>query len=150
MEHSYLGNKFMHAIEWLLSPEGHFYKSQLVWAGDYADPERDEASEAYGKTLHEVSQTLEDREILPDPKQFNPNDYPYLVNHTRKEYVKKESRGAFTPHPLSILTAEGNGAGGGDFRGKDDIHAGRWARDVISVEKEAPEEYTEFRVNFEE
>ena len=150
MEHSYLGNRFMHAIEWLLSPEGHFYKSQIVWAGDYAEAESDEDSEAYGKTLHEFSQTLEDREILPNPKHFNPDNYPYLVNHTRKEFVKKISKGPFTPHPLSILTADGNGAGGGDYRGKDDRYAGRWAREEISVECEPPENYTELEVQFEE
>ena len=38
-EHSYVGNNFISAIEYLLSNLGMFYKTRLVWAGDYADPE---------------------------------------------------------------------------------------------------------------
>ena len=152
MEHSYLGNRFMHAVEWLLSPEGYFHKCAIVWAGDYADPEGEDGvePEVDKDNLHHKCNELDDREILPDPKHFNPDDYPYLVNHTRKEFVMKVSRGSFTPHPLSILTAEGNGAGGGDYRGKNDAEAGRWARELISVEKEIPEGYSELDLEFEE
>jgi len=152
MEHSYLGNNFMHAIEWLLSPEGYFHKCAIVWAGDYADPEGEDGvePEVEKDNLHHKCNELEDREVFSDPKHFNPADYPYLVNHSRKEYVKKVSRGPFTPHPLSILTSEGNGAGGGDYRGKNDSEAGRWARELISVEKEIPEEYSELDLEFEE
>ena len=39
MEHSYLDNDFLHVIEYLLSREGMFYRSRIIWAGDYADPE---------------------------------------------------------------------------------------------------------------
>jgi hypothetical protein len=35
MEHSYLGNNFVSAFEWLISPEGPHHKSQVVWTGDY-------------------------------------------------------------------------------------------------------------------
>lgn len=38
-EHSYVGNSVMNSIEFMLSPSGIFYKSRLVWAGDYANPE---------------------------------------------------------------------------------------------------------------
>jgi hypothetical protein len=144
MEHSYLGNKFMRVVEWLLSPEGYFHKSAIVWAGDYADPEED------GQNLYYHCNEMEDRQITPEPKNFNAEDYPYLVNHTRKEYVKKALHGSHTPHPLSILTAEGNGAGGGDYRGHDEDHAGRWAREILSVEREVPDDYTELEVLFKE
>jgi hypothetical protein len=36
-------------------------------------------------------------------------------------------------HPLPLLTCEGNGRGGGDYRGESDL-VGRWSRDLISVE----------------
>ena len=41
-------------------------------------------------------------------------------------------------HPLPLLTCEGNGRGGGDFRGDEKGIVGSWARDVISVEKTNP------------
>jgi hypothetical protein len=45
-------------------------------------------------------------------------------------------------HPLPLLTCEGNGRGGGDFRGEHDL-IGSWARDVISVEAVKPLNYKE-------
>jgi hypothetical protein len=37
MEHSYINDNFMNAIEYLISPNGMFYMSRIIWAGDYAD-----------------------------------------------------------------------------------------------------------------
>jgi len=67
------------------------------------------------------------------------------VNHTKKEYVVKPRKGEY--HPLSLLTAEGNGRGGGDYRGSGDV--GRWARDIISMEDDIPEGYTAYDPGFE-
>ena len=39
MEHSYIGNKMMQALELLISPEGPHHKAQVVWAGDYGGEE---------------------------------------------------------------------------------------------------------------
>lgn len=39
MEHSYMDSQFVKTIEELISPEGKFYKKQLVWAGDYTEYE---------------------------------------------------------------------------------------------------------------
>jgi hypothetical protein len=61
--------------------------------------------------------------------------YTYIVNHTKKVYVKKTDG----LHPLSLLTAEGNGRGGGDYNGPNMDMVGTWARDVISMENEAPD-----------
>ena len=37
MEHSYIGNSFVEAVERLLSPGGSWHRCHLVWAGDYMD-----------------------------------------------------------------------------------------------------------------
>jgi hypothetical protein len=74
-------------------------------------------------------------------------DYPYLVNHTKKQYVDKRKEEI---HPLPLLTAEGNGAGGGDYRGDNEILCGDWARDVISIETEPPVGYEELLCKFRE
>ena len=55
-----------------------------------------------------------------------------------------------TIHPLPLLTAEGNGRGGGDYYGSDMELVGTWARDVISVERQVPEGYSELVCNFTE
>ena len=46
------------------------------------------------------------------------------------------------------MTAEGNGAGGGDYYGSNEILVGSWARDVISIDEEIPENYTELVCEF--
>ena len=39
-EHSYLNNNFVNTFEYQLTKDGLFYKSRVVWAGDYADNEK--------------------------------------------------------------------------------------------------------------
>ena len=133
VEHSYNSNNFMKVIENLIGPNGMFYKSRLVWAGDYADAEPDSE-----KTLHNMCEGKE-----PLAYRGNLVSYTYIVNHTKKVYIEK--KGTF--HPLSILTAEGNGRGGGDYDGPNMEMVGAWARDVISMENEAPD-YTLIECEF--
>jgi len=123
-EHSYINNNFMKIVENLIGPNGMFYKSRLVWAGDYADNEPNSE-----KNLHSMCEEK-------SPFVYNEPviSYTYIVNHTKKVYCKKTD--GF--HPLSLLTAEGNGSGGGDYYGPNNM-VGTWARDVISMENEAPD-----------
>ncbi len=148
MEHSWINNKFMNAVEHVLSPEGAFYKTRLVWAGDYADPEGDSDT-----NLFKLADSQEYKSIAPPDRIMD--SYRYIVNHTKQLYVDKdtlkaEERWGLRIHPLSLLTAEGNSRGGGDYRGIDETLVGSWARDIISVEKVAPNGFTELRVNFME
>ncbi len=148
MEHSWIGNKFMSAVEHALSPEGGFYKSRVVWAGDYADHEAD-----CEKNLYKMADAQDHKNVSPPDRIMH--EYRYIVNHTKKQYVDKESVKAepthgLRIHPLSLLTAEGNGQGGGDYRGHEEHMVGIWARDVISVEKTVPEGFEELVVEFME
>jgi hypothetical protein len=144
MAHSYLGTEFMNAVEHALSPEGDYWKSRLVWAGDHADEEPSSSSS------HE---TLFYRAICGDyPKDYpyglhsEPmDDYRYIVNHTKGLYIDKE---AVKPgpdgrrlHPLPLLTAEGNCRGPSDYSGNSLEAVGSWARDVISVKCKKPSIY---------
>ena len=130
MEHAYLTSAFVNTVEFSLSPEGAYYKSRVVWAGDYADDEQ----RYYKKNLHALCNDDETKLIRPEP--ISATKYRYIVNHTKKQYVDKSKVQNF--HPLPLLTAEGNGRGGGDL---DDAppFVGSWARDVISVEEALPE-----------
>jgi len=129
VEHSYCNTEFMRAVEALLRKGGVHYKSRVVWAGDYADVEP-----GHGNNLN--------NSIGENHPGFTgvgcPYDHTFIVNHTKKEYVMKMNE----LHPLPLLTAEGNGRGGGDYHGADEDLVGTWARDVISVEMEAPADYT--------
>lgn len=166
MEHSYCGNDIMNVIESLISQTGMFYKSRLVWAGDYAKEEEGSESDAYADAYAEEAsnlyrQTSNDENV---DKSFrytvkNPQYYRYIVNHTKKTYVDKEHRNSekdeerepdYKIHPLPLLTSEGNGSGGGDYSGNNEHLCGTWARDTVSMETTIPEGYTELVCDFEE
>ena len=51
-------------------------------------------------------------------------------------------------HPLPLLTAEGNGRGGGDYHGTNMEMVGAWARCRLGLVKEVPEGFTEITPNF--
>ena len=132
VEHSIVGNRFVAGVEALLSPGGEFEGgARIVWAGDYADADRYERCEA----IPEVASIR----ILPVER------YPVIVNHTKALYVKKGRKG--TPHALPLLTADGNGCGGGDVMSGPWVPLiGTWACDIISVEEAPPADYTELVV----
>ena len=131
-EHCYMKNPFVNTFEWGLVVGAPFYKARVVWAGDYAEPEHE------GENLHYMCSqyTL----IRPNPRGPGPR---YILNHTKKLFVDKEkvpAMGGRTYHPLPILTAEGNGRGGGDINPSPLV--GSWARDEISVE-DSPHDFEE-------
>lgn len=144
MEHSYIGNLFVETFESLLIPGGIAYMSRPVWAGDYAAPELDD-----NRNLYSISAEMD----IPSPSaEIKIEDYSYVVNHSVKQYVDKRKQRAdqygYRIHPLPLLVAEGNGQGGGDYFGTNENMVGIWARNVISLEKEAPEGYGELNVEF--
>ncbi len=144
MEHSYYYNILLRTIQNLLSPNGNFYMSRIIWAGDYADGENDT-----GQNLYHMAESKESTYFPPPP--VNNTKYNYLVNHTKKEYVdmrKLDHDEEYLIHPLPLLVAEGNGRGGGDYSGNNEDMCGRWARDVISFDEILAKEYTEICPNF--
>ena len=153
MEHSYVGNDFVGLAEYMLSPLGMFYKSRMVWAGDYADTE---------PTTHQnlYHMTPEPQLLFSCSKNFHTDDYPYIVNHTKREFVNKQrcierygdDYDGLIVHPLPLLVSEGNGRGGGDYFGPGENDCSRWARDIISMERTQPSNekgYTELITQFE-
>lgn len=154
MEHSYMKNEFVQRFEHQLTPEGNHHKSRVVWAGDYADEEMDqiiEGTEDDENPSHPniwglCRDTSKISHSLVDTSKF-----PFIVNHSKKQFVDKRetptSNDGWTVHPLPLLTCEGNGRGGGDYRTDNaeiEAQIGIWARDVISVEETAPEGYDKF------
>lgn len=162
-EHAYLNNQFMNAIEFLLSPQGPFYKHRIVWAGDYADSEplttpttlslsqtekyEIEKINKNKKNLFDLASDQPEKEfVFENPtipehtfEHINKINHTYIVNHTKKLYanINKISKNCQL-HPLALLTAEGNGRGGGDYYGFNHELCGCWARDSISMENTQP------------
>lgn len=146
-EHSWWENDLMKAIS-----EKIFRKPTLVaWVGDYAENEEVRMMNKKMKDIwdcegHNVKST-----------NFSINNL-YLCNHDLKEYInmnkyrKNSEVDGWCLHPLSLLTAIGNGRGGGDYHdcyvNADKI--GIWAWHRLSFEKEIPENYTEFEIIFKE
>lgn len=148
MEHSWIGNKMMRVVERFLIPGGMWYKKRIVWSGDYADDEPETSVNLYN--MCDDDKPVKGKPLsLKDSKKYN-----LIVNHTKKLFVdknKNSDHNGWTIHPLSLLTCEGNGRGGGDFNGVDKNNIiGSWARDVISVEFETPENYEEMKFDLVE
>lgn len=148
MEHSYIGNNFVEAVEFLLinngDDKGRWADSRIVWAGDYADLEEN------GKNIYDKIAEDNGLQFLVEAV---PSKYSYLVNWDKKEYVDKRKCPYFGDnndwqiHPLPLLTCEGNGRGGGDYEGDND-YVGTWSRCVVNLMKEIPEGFTEITPNF--
>jgi hypothetical protein len=132
MEHSWLLNPFVNAVETKLANN----PTRVVWAGDYADEEKNSKSNLYDRCNDKNKHSrITD---LPFVDAWN-KEYCFIVNHTKKEFVNKNhvpDNDGWRIHPLPLLTCEGNGRGGGDYHGEDPI-IGSWSRDVISIETES-------------
>ena len=156
MEHSYIGNSFVEAVEFLLIDDGEGNKgrwsgNKIVWAGDYANAEPLGANNLYS--------LAEEKDKLKMLIEAVPENYHYLVNWDKKQFVDKTKCNPINGvwnikglkiHPLPLLTADGNGRGGGDYNGEGIDYVGTWAKDRISLMKEIPEDFTEIRPNFDE
>lgn len=135
-EHSYIGNNFVNVIanEILENP------AQLYWCGDYAE-EYDfkspgEFEEIYGYAWrNERSITT-----VEDPnEEFDWSEDWYYINETKKEYLLMPKEGMWVYSPISLLTALGNGRGGGDYwKDNNQEKIGYWAGDVVCLSQEKP------------
>ena len=165
MEHSWWGVELPNAIaEKLYKDPAH-----LWWMGDYAVdkyrgedgryypyPDTDPVLLAAYNTAHGEKSV---KEIATSPDNFK-MDGTVLCNHTRRIFMdcdkyhdalKNKDVDGWVVHPLPLLTAVGNGQGGGDyFADSDRDCVGSWAGDLISVEDEAPEGYAEVEYRFYE
>lgn len=129
MEHSWYGNHMCNAI----AKKIYNNPGRVSWVGDYA-----EESPLYNKVWGSRRKMFNSLRS----SDFTLNDR-FLVNHTKKEIIDcweyvvralKEGEDTWVIHPLPLLTAVGNGRGGGDFRGGvGEESVGRWAGDLLEV-----------------
>ncbi len=151
MEHSYMNTDLMNIVEYLISVHGNFYKSRIVWAGDYAEEELTDTD-----TDNDTGESMNLYRLTENYSSYtgmvSESFGKYIVNHTKKLYVDKDKdkNKENNIHPLPLLISEGNGNGGGDYHGNNEDLCGTWARDIISMENTIPENYTELDCNFGE
>jgi len=151
MEHSWIGNNFVGVVEDLIAEGGAWYGDRIVWAGDYADEEKNRKN-----NLYTIVGKSDRNKIKPTPTGTK---YRYVINLDTKEFVDTKKiplsdvyededgkEWPYTIHPLPLLTCEGNGRGGGDFHKEDEL-VGKWARHRVSVSKTKPAGFTEMDFN---
>lgn len=159
LEHSWWNNGFCNA----LSAKLYKKKRRLIWCGDYADKPND-----FNFKIDTSKRTPSYKSIWGDKvkkigikKKYFTLDNKFLVNHDTKEYLdlqeyKHNSATTYSDgyvdwiNPLPLLTAVGNGRGGGDFyhaiEGEDKV--GIWAWNLISIETEPPKDYKKIDIRF--
>ena len=156
MEHSWWDVELPNAVAQKMYGD----PAHLWWMGDYAvdddTPDTDPVLMAAYKAAHGNER---EPEIASTYDEFN-LDGLVLCNHTRRifmdcdkyhEALKDKDEDGWVIHPLPLLTAVGNGKGGGDYFADNDRESvGTWAGDLISVENEAPKGYTEVEYRFYE
>ena len=120
--------------------------NRVVWCGDYGEPIGDKDIYSLAKQCN-VSETY-----LTKYTDGVQRPYQYIVNTDKGQYVKVKpyNENEWTIHPLPLLTAYGNGQGGGDYYGSDMDKVGIWAFDHVYTSDEVPEGYEELVVDFKE
>ncbi|MBR6889211.1 MAG: hypothetical protein IKN16_12340 [Selenomonadaceae bacterium] len=155
LEHSWWQNPFVNAFSEFLYNE----PSRVIWCGDYADEPDDfnfpncsafyvpYYGEIWGESITAISVSSSDFTL----------DGKFLLNHDTKQFVDLNEYKAnsidkhgWTIHPLPLLTAIGNGRGGGDFHegntGYENV--GIWAWQLISIEDTPPKDFSKFNIKF--
>ena len=173
-EHSYCGNHFVETImAQLLNKPG-----RLAWLGDYhSDGDFAELNPDLPKIIekrfneHYKCFTLPGYEGYCNGKRVRHYSKPeevkerqgrFILNHDKKCYIDMEEYeknnltctedNDWRFHPIPLLTAVGNGRGGGDFSGIGEEDVGCWAGDLLEVRNARPNGYRNVTayVNFQE
>jgi hypothetical protein len=136
-EHSYIRNNFVNIIANSLVEN----PAQLFWVGDYAE-EGDFTSPSMFKRIYGYAWNYKkgNATTLENPNEdFDWSHDWYYINMTKKEYIKMPKPGMWVYSPISLLTALGNGRGGGDYCGSNQM-VGYWAGDKVYLSETKPEQ----------
>lgn len=117
-------------------------KCRVAWVGDYADEYNNEEEKPNNISDEQLKMLVDERKQEGKGMRFRPLNLKYtlLVNHTKKEFIDmydyiqdNTDKDGWCVHPLPILTAVGNGFGGGDYWGINKDLVGSWALDLIEI-----------------
>lgn len=152
MEQSWFSVPFVLAVASLIYNK----KAKIAWVGDYADNSVDEFPNI---PVQEIYEDVWESEVIM--KELKSSDFTlenkFFVNHDLKEYLdlnkyykENTDKDGYCTNPVSLLTAIGNGLGGGDFDGdKEQVeNVGKWAWDTLEITDEPPKKYKEVMYHF--
>ena len=157
-EHSHCGNRFVETVmAQLLNNPG-----RLAWIGVYHE-EGDFAELNPGlpkiveKRFYKHYESEHDYctgkhvSHYSKPEEVKERQGRFILNHDKKCYIDMEEyeKDNLTCtidddchfHPIPLLTAVGNGRGGGDFSGIGEEDIGSWAGDLLEVRNAKPNGY---------
>lgn len=152
MEHSYINNNFVNVIANEITEK----PCRVVWVGDYAELEDfKNCTEKQAEKVIKKAWKDEQQPLVKDGKQEFDWYFlsHYLVNFDKKEYIYmggKRNKWGNIISPLPLLTAVGNGKGGGDYRGINMNKVGLWAYDRLQLMIEPPKKYKQVFIEFRE
>ena len=141
METAWLKNDYIHTVINLLKEP--WFGDKVIFCGDYAE------SGNYKRGKH-----LETNKATEEEVEENIKDY-CLVNLDKKLFCHIDccpvDKYGWQINPLSLLLADGNGLGGGDYRSDKDYYSvGSWAYDHIGVMKKSDKRLADFeKVTYE-
>ena len=174
-EHSYCGNYFVETVmAQLFNKPG-----RLAWLGDYHEKEdfaklnpdmqflESKFYRHYKKFHCDVNFTEDGEDKFSNynysfPEVVKERKGRFVLNHDKKCYIDlveyeknnlpctEDDEWHF--HPIPLLTAVGNGRGGGDFSGIGEEDIGCWAGDLLEVQCARPNGYRDVTadINFQE
>ena len=158
-EHSYVGNNLAVFLRKKLATD---WKGDRIYhIGDYASPE--DGTQTASKMWDGADNILNNAVSIKCPMAYEDEilEYPIVINHDTKEYIdirdadvtdywidKDGKVWLFYYDPLLLLTACGNGLGGGDYRGSNEELIGSWAGDRLEASSSKPEGYEPFVPHF--
>ena len=157
MEQSWYTHPFVNAVVSRLYNK----PSKIAWVGDYATSLVDDFPNTPVQELYNIAygegsvslDTLKSNDFTLDNK--------FLVNHDTKEFIdlnkyrEENTVDGYCTHPVSLLTALGNGCGSGDFmyhaESEEQVaNVGKWAWNTLEITDTAPKEYKEVMYLFRE
>lgn len=175
MEHSWIGSHLVNAVYAKIRNK----PRRIAWIGDYSKDGYETCGEAYTKHLsledfmeyYKHAWPEENHDDVISPAMYAPEELELinektkamcLVNHDRKEYLDlgnyiarctvKKGEDDWCVNPLPLLTACGNGRGGGDFHDSNSAvgykYVGIWAFHRLELTTHIPWGYQKRAYSF--
>ena len=122
MEHSWVANPCVAKVCGAI----YQHPCKIAWVGDYVENDWIPNTPFTGNMLWKMEAVeIKSPQIYLSSVVHESHSDKLLVNHSKKliingkEYIERNTKDDWCVHPLPLLTACGNGRGGGDYHGSD-------------------------------
>ena len=164
-EHGWMGNWFTNAVISRIENN----PAKVGWIGDYSNDQNphgrscpdsiykkvwkdEEAEDDYKVNIYDRNLFLK---LDEDGHIVDTVGLGFLINRTKRQYIDLEAyakeakdHDSWALSPLPMLTAVGNGLGGGDYHGCNQDMVGYWFMDVLEFSREKkPTGYTDITMD---